>query len=180
MKGSLAAAIVVWTLGLIIALGPAIRSRQQRARVRQILSQFAHLASFHALRFSSQEILAGGAIGVDGIGRRILLLIGDGNKPWKTYLLHFSDVRRCCIERSYRPSMRRAGKKVVHEKALSKIVLRFDLRSAEDAVEIVFYDVDTNRPAELHALSRRAFAWQVILSKMITRAPNQGSTAHSK
>src|SRR5688500_14497005 len=97
---------VVLSLGTLLLTGcVALLARYHRLRRNKrkgLLRRLSRLGSQHALRFSSQERLKQCLIGLDGIGRRLLVLRHDavGNMlHWQ--VIDLQDVSRCSVQTQY-------------------------------------------------------------------------------
>jgi hypothetical protein len=154
---------VVLTLGTLLLTGcVALLARYhqlRRKRRKGLLRRLSRLGSQHALRFSSQERLKQYLLGLDGIGRRLLVLRHDdmGNMlHWQ--VIDLQDVNRCSVQTQYGS----------YESRLQRIALRFE-RVGLPLCDIVFYQHAVNDPHEAPELEQRARHWEVMLTKMLKR-----------
>jgi hypothetical protein len=154
----------VLSLGtLLLTGGVALLARYEqlrRKRRKGLLRRLSRLGSQHALRFSSQERLKQYLIGLDGIGRRLLVLRHNamGNiLHWQ--VVDLQDVTRCSVQTQFSNCDTR----------LERIALRFE-RVGLSPCDVVFYQHAVNDPYEASELEQRARHWEVMLTKMLKRA----------
>ena len=78
-----------------------IRKHQKQKRMRQVLQQFSLLGSEYDLSFSSQEVLANCVIGLDGINRKLLVMIRVRMHRCHKAIIHLNEVKKCSLKKVY-------------------------------------------------------------------------------
>jgi hypothetical protein len=162
--------VAVALLGFIVLvtlLFTTIEKRKKRASMNQFLNRFIELGSLNNLTFSSQEILKDAAIGLDGIHRRLLVLYGNHETTFRHRLFHLSDVATCSVKKQYATVNAPGSKNNTVDQYLEKIMLRFEMKSGEEPVEVNFYHHVTCDVYEIKDMAEKAKHWEAILSKML-------------
>jgi len=162
---------IIWfvlLLGTLLLTGCVVLlskyQQLRRKRRKKLMRRLSRLGSEHALRFSSQERLKDYLIGLDGIGRRLLVLRHDDRGDilhWQVIDLH--EVSRCQVRKEYSNDA---------DKELKRIMLQFERIGLRPA-EIIFYRQGYNDPHEAEELAQRARHWEVMLTKMLEKTAKQ-------
>jgi hypothetical protein len=152
-----------FSLGLFL-----LRHRQKREKEKtaRLLKRFSRLGSAYGLSFTSQEVLHGCVIGLDGLGRKLLLLKDGKRGRFISQVVWLDKVQRCTTERVYAKSPAAGVKGAAAGVFLEQVVLQLECSNELRPVEIVFYDCRHDAPVELPLLNRKAKDWEIILSKM--------------
>lgn len=174
MSTILVAAIIVGFLALYIVLFTKNENRKKRKGRNQFLSRFSELGSFNNLTFSSQEILKDAAIGLDGVHRKLLVLIRSNETTFSNQLLNLSDVKACTVKKQY-GTIYAGSKKNALDYYLEKIALCFEFKNSQEPVEVVFYHHISSDIYEIKEMSEKAKHWEVILSKLLKSPLKEGA-----
>lgn len=164
------AGLLVGFIAAICFLLINIHKKHTREAMNKMLKRFSQLATENNLSFSSQEILKDSVIGLDGIQRKILVLITeDDDYSWLIIDLH--EVKSCSVKKVFGTINVGDLKDQKLEQFLEKIVLHFE-QHRKPPVEIVFYKNISNHIYQMQELEQKAKHWETVLYKMITPAKN--------
>ena len=167
MSTVLVAAILVGTVIAICLLFITITNKQKAKKLNQLLNQFSKLGSSHNLAFSSQEVLNSSIIGLDGIKRKLMVLTQIDKHLFEDYVVNLDEVKNCTVNKIYSHVNYGNFKKVILEKHLERIALRFEFTNLKDPVEIAFYNHIDNNVYQIEEMEQKADYWKQILTKML-------------
>ena len=171
MSSTMIALIVLVSLtGVIMAL-IYTHKKQNKKQTARLLDQFSLLGMGYDLSFSSQEILTGRMIGLDGIHRK-LLLVEEKEKAWSHTLINLQDVKNCTLQKSYQQLYIAPGDGN-KQSQVQEISVQFTFRNDQEPVSIVFYNHILHNIFVMAELETKAREWQVVLSKMMKDANHQ-------
>jgi len=164
MSTLIVAAILVGSVVLICFLLISIHNKHKREAMNNLLKHFSQLGTENNLSFSSQEVLNNCVLGLDGINRKILVVIREG-ELFSSFLIDMNEVKSCTVKKIYGSINVGDLKDHKLEQYLDKIILLFEYNS-KPSVEIVFYKNHHNHIYETQELEQKAKHWEAILSKM--------------
>ncbi len=164
-------AALALTLPLLGAAIPSYRNHKNPRHMKRFLLRFRELGTRYRLQFSSQEFLPAAALGLDGVHRKLLILLPGGSEGVQSHLIDLDEVRSCSVRKRY-GSIRASGLRNRRlEQFLDRITLRFVLHNGEP-VEVPFFAGEREPGLPLRALEQKAHFWEILLSKML-RQPGQ-------
>ena len=135
-----------------------------------MLHQFSLLGSEHNFSFSSQEILSNCVIGLDGINRKLLVMIRVRIHRYHKFIIYLNEVKKCSVKEVYGAIHTGDLKFGNLEQHLKKMVLQFEFTNNGQQVEIPFYNHMYNRAYQLPEIEKKARRWEAMLSRML-KAP---------
>jgi hypothetical protein len=150
-----------------------ICKHQKQKRMRQVLQQFSLLGSEHNLSFSSQEVLANCVIGLDGINRKLLVMIRVRMHRCHKAIIHLNEVKKCSLKKVYGSIYTGDLKFGNLEQHLKKMVLQFEFLNNKPPVEIPFYNQAYNGVHQLPEIEKKARRWEAMLSRMLKTPTSQ-------
>jgi hypothetical protein len=170
MSTIVVAAILVGSVVTICLLLISIHNKHKREAMNNLLRYFSQKGTENNLNFSSQEILNNCVLGIDGVKRKILVVIREEGF-YSSFVADLNEVKNCTVKKIYGTIKVGDLKNHKLDQYLEKIVLHFELNS-KPPVEIVFYKNVDNHIYETQELEQRAKHWEAILSKMQTPIKN--------
>ena len=144
----------------------AISKKQTKLRTAELLNGFNSYGVANNLYFSSQEILMSAIIGLDGMNKKLLVLLTNGNTH-QYKLIDLKHVKECSVIKSFRSISIDEWKGKNIEEYYERIDLHFEMKDEREPVFIPFYDTANNHFFEIPELEQKARYWETILSKMI-------------
>lgn len=163
-------------IGLIVAvcwLLVTLDNKQKRKTANRVLQQFHAEGVQNNLSFSSQEILAAGVIGLDGVQRKLLFLKGKAETGFSVVVIHLANVKSCLVKKHF-GLLRAEGKKGKNaEQYLQEIVLRFEFAEEKPPVDVCFFDHIIHSISQAAELETKARHWEMVLSKLIAHPQKQ-------
>ncbi|HEY0355829.1 MAG TPA: hypothetical protein VGC29_06480 [Flavisolibacter sp.] len=141
-----------------------IRSLRNRKASLRFIRQFNRLGAQHNISFTSQEILKGTIIGIDGLHRKLLILRKRKFDNSVSTLIDLNEIRHCSILMTFYPAPATSRRRRV-KKLVEKIALCVELND-NTVEEILFYHHRHNPVTEITAMANKAKDWEVILTKM--------------
>lgn len=158
------ASILVGSVAAICLLLVSVHNKDKREAMHDLLKHFSLLGTKNNLNFSSQEVLNNSVLGLDGVSRKILVVIKEDD-TYSSFVIDLNEIQSCTVKKIY--GTIKAGDLKNHklEQYLEKIVLHFEFKS-KSPVEIVFYKNFDNHIYETQQLEQKAKHWEAILSKM--------------
>ena len=166
MSSVIVAAILLCFIAIAILFFVWIEKRKNQKQMNQFLTRFRELGSLHNLSFSSQEILQHAALGLDGVHRMLLILIGSSESTASNHLINLRKVKTCFVKKQY-GTISAGLKDDTLEQYLEKLSLCFEIKNGESPVEVVFYDHSSGDLYQIHEIEKKAKHWEAILSKML-------------
>ena len=159
------AVVVLAIIAAVWLMTISINHNQKQKEQARMLKQFNRLAAAQRINLSSQEVLNGTIMGLDGLQRKLLVMKKRGRGTSLSKLIDLSEVTRCSAVRYYRPFISGAKKNVTPEEQLEKIVLRFQMNEGT-AEEVVFYSHYSDPVLEATALANKARHWETLITKL--------------
>lgn len=165
MSTIIVAAIIVGSVFGISFFLISIHNKHKREAMNKLLKYFSQLGTENDLSFSSQEILKDCILGLDGVGRKILVVTRE-DEFFASLIIDLNRVKNCSLKKIY--GTIKAGDLKGHklDQYLEKIVLHFEMD--KDPVEIVFYNHFDYHVYETLEMEQKARHWETILSKMLS------------
>jgi hypothetical protein len=157
-------------LSFVIILFPMfllylVDQRHKRREREVLLRHLRQEAQAKQLSFTSQEVLRGVVFGLDGIKRQMLVVEKIGDNDFRSTLIHLDDVRKCITWQVYAATNDEKASVEKRGALPSRIILSLEL-TGRPAFSLVFYASHVNSPGDLLPLEKKAWHWEVILSKM--------------
>src|SRR5688572_15493838 len=123
---TLAVVTILFAITIVICGLPVIIYTQQKRKIMsRILDHFSKVGSDYNLSFSSQEILQDCVFGLDGLHRKILIIITQ-NEQYTTNVIDLEEVSSCSVKKTFSPINAGDLKKKNLEQHLQTIVLQFE------------------------------------------------------
>ncbi|TCZ68385.1 hypothetical protein [Flaviaesturariibacter aridisoli] len=119
---------------------------RRKRRQQELLDRFSHQAARHGLRFSCQERLRDGMLGLDARKGRLFACERNDNGSFKAQVLPLHDIEACALR--------------------SEHILRLHFRSPQPPVDLVFHP-----GAAGTAGTQRAGRWARLLGQLLRRGP---------
>lgn len=159
--------VLIAVVGAIALLAASVNHNQQKKEMAKLLRQFNRLGANNNINFSSQEVLSGTIIGLDGVQRKLLIMRKEKSGALRSRMIDLADVKTCSVVKHYGPIHTDRYRSVAPEQLLEKIVLRFTFNN-DETEEVTFYHYALNSVIELTSLSNKARHWETILNKLHT------------
>lgn len=166
MSTLLIAAIIIGSIAAICFLLVSIHNKHKREAMNNLLKNFHEAGTENGLSFSSQEVLKNSILGLDGVHRKILVVMQKDNFH-SSSVINLNEVKNCSVKKIYGTLNSGDLKNNKTEPYLEKIVLHFEM-NGKPSSEIVFYQHFDNHIYETQELEQKAKHWEAILSKMQT------------
>jgi hypothetical protein len=125
------------------------------------------VGSENHLSFTSQEIVTGGIIGLDGLNRKLVIL-ENNNGDYNWSIFNLEDIKSFSIKKIFMSANIGSMKKQNVQEHLDKIVLQFEMKDEKGKIEIPFFVFSENHIYQQAELEQKARHWEAILSKFIT------------
>ena len=167
MSTILIAAILVTGIAAITITLVAINNKHQKKSRGRLLHRFSEVGSDNNLSFTSQEILNGGIIGLDGLNRKLVIL-EKNNDEFNWSVINLEDIKSCTVKKIFQATPIGALKRKTIEEHLEKIVLHLEMKNEKASIEIPFFVFSENHIYQLAEMEQKAKHWEAILSKFIT------------
>jgi len=151
---------------LVTVLFIAVEKRKTDARMNQFINRLKELGSLNNLEFTSQEMLKGIAIGLDGRQRKVLVLMGNHETTFSYRLFNVNDVAICEVKHEYN-TVNLGLKNDKTDRDLEKIILRFEMKGTQESVEVDFYNIRTSDVYEIKESAEKAKRWEALLAEML-------------
>ncbi len=152
--------IILFLLLLPLSVLPVVK-RIRRRRHANMLNKFNDLLIDHNLHLSGQECFCNRIFGIDGVGRKLLLLWRK-KKRFQHTVIHLDEVKHCSLKKCYYEKMpETAGN-------LKSLQLVFTFKKNKSPVEIAFFKEREPAAGSLSDLESRAHQWEKVLTKMQT------------
>ena len=131
-----------------------------------MLHELRQAAESHHLTLSGEEVLRNGAIGLDGIERKLIYL-DKSTHEGELVILDLDEVESCSINATYRNIDAGDLEFKNVEDFIESITLRFTHTGSNKQVEIPFYDCNGNYIFELETMRGKAHTWKRIVSQLL-------------
>jgi hypothetical protein len=166
MSSIIVAVALVGIIAIICFLLVGINNKQKRKHMKQFLTRFSELGSKNDMNFSSQVILKNSAIGLDGIGRKLLMGEEKDEVAFFSTVIDLHDLVSCSVKKQYASISGGDLKKRKMDTYLEKITLQFNRRSSPPA-EVIFFNHTDNQVNEIADLTQKAKHWEAIINKLL-------------
>jgi len=135
--------------------------------MNQLLKRFRATGEKNNLSFSSQELLTDSILGLDGVGRKILILNKNQNGELEDVVINLDEIKNCSVRKIYGSIRVGELKKRKLNEYLDRIVLHFEFANNKPPVEICFYKHVDHSIYNLSELEQKARHWELIINKML-------------
>ena len=156
--------IIISTISIPLIL-ILINKKKSRKRNETFLNLFSQEGSKQGLSFSSQELLKGKIIGLDGIKQA--LLVFEFENPGNIICITMAEVKNCTVDKKYDSIVIGTERKPKLEPHLKSIDLEFTFKNKAEPASVSFYESGVNSIYEMQELETKANTWEALLSKMI-------------
>ena len=167
MSTLIVALLLVGAITGICLLLLSIAKHQKDKKMNHLLNHFSELGTRYQLSFSSQEVLHGSLIGLDGKNRKLLVLTLTEHHHLKNTLIDLNETRDCTVKKYYGHISPGDLKNARLETYLEKLTLHFEFSTGREAEEVVFYHHFNHHVYQLQELEQKATHWKEILTKML-------------
>ena len=164
MSNIIVAVIIVASVILVCLLLAGVHNKQKRKAMNELLNYFRQAGTENNFSFSSEEVLHNSVLGLDGVHRKLLLVIRDGSL-FKSSVIDVNNIQSCTVKKHYGTIQAGDLKKHKLEQYLERIVLHVE-PAGHPPVEIVFFSYADNHLFEIPELEQKARHWETFLAKM--------------
>ena len=167
MSSLIVAAILVGITVIICFLLVWIHNKEKRKKMDKLFERFRASAVENKISFSSQELLTDSILGLDGVGRKILILNKDQNGELEDVVINLDEIKNCSVRKVYGSIRVGELKKRKLNEYLDKIVLHFEFANSKPPVEVCFYKHVDHSIYHLAELEQKARHWELVINKML-------------
>ncbi len=140
--------------------------RMQRQEKRLLLSHLNDTGRVKGLRFSSQEILKGVAIGLDGVNRMVVVVEKIHGNNFYSTIINLDSLEACTAWTQFATVGMQQGFVEKKTDGIRSILLLLHL-GGKTTQEIPFYRHYKDKDVERPALEKKARQWEAMLAKFI-------------
>lgn len=154
----------------IAVIDTVVRKKNKEETMHDLLDYFSEEGIRNNLKFSGQEVLKNCIIGLDGVNRKLLIVIKK-NGVLKAHVLSLDDVQQVSVKKIYYSIGALELKHKKLEQFIQKILLCFECKDKESNLDVLFYDGLNNKTHKAPELEDKALGWKSVLSKMLPARP---------
>lgn len=164
-------ACVVAGIGIVMPLLLLyIVNKQKNKEMSKLLNRFSELGTFYNLSFSSQVLFSNSIIGLDGISRKLLVLIQRTQTSFEDYVINLDEVKGCTVKKYYDNIKPGDLTNKKPETYLQQIALRFEFINETEALEVIYQLPQGSENDRWQIIEHKAEQWKQMLTKML-KAP---------
>src|SRR3982751_911346 len=163
MSSLIIAAIVVGLTIFICLLLVLIHNNQKRKKMNQLLEHFNACCAKYKLTLSSQEVLIDSILGLDGPGKKILIVNRNPGGAFQDIMIALAEVKNCSVRKTYGAIGLGELRKTKLNEYLNKIALQFEFANQRPPIEFSFYNHVEHSIYQVAELEQKARHWELII-----------------
>lgn len=169
MTTELIVSIVMAALGVGSALVWVWFDRHRKGRPGRWYATLRRLGEAAGLSLTSQEVIAGGVMGLD-MGRRVLLVVLFNGPRHQWFTIPLAETTSCMVLTLYQVQPTATTNIYTINESIDQVVLQFHFKNGDPPVAVPFYSARHHSVAELPAQEAKIRGWQHFLSKLLEQS----------